>query len=485
MFLGIDQGTTGTTALLLSKKGKVIGTLTVAVPQHFPQPGWVEHDPNELWKSVQKAVTGLLRKTKVSAKKILGVGITNQRETVTLFDDSKALHRFIVWQDRRTSDICKSLEPLASLVESRAGLPIDPYFSASKILWLKRKLNLSSRGSLSSIRFRTVESFLLEKLTGVDATELTNASRTSLLNLHSLRWDHDLCSAFEVPLAWCPPLIPSEGYDFKTKDVGFLPEGIPVVAALGDQQAALFGQCAWNRGEGKITFGTGSFILLNVGPEPARDSQGLVSTLALARASGERTFALEGSVFNCGSWLDWLANELVLFKNSKDSEALAKQCRSSSGVLIVPALTGLGAPFWKPQARAMISGISRGSGRAEIARASLEALAFQNKALIDAMMKAGFGGTLPSTQWKVDGGVVRNNLLMQIQADLLGTPLVRPKNLEATALGVASLAALSLGAFSLSDLKSHWKAEKVFEPHDSARQPLLDHFQDWFKLAKS
>ena len=274
MFLGIDQGTTGTTAVILSSKGKILGGVTIAVPQHFPQPGWVEHDAEQIWKTVQKAVSMVLKKVKVKPSKISAIGITNQRETVGLFEQERPLHRFIVWQDRRTADICKSLAPHASLVQERTGLPIDPYFSATKILWLKSKLSLSES---NSVRFRTIESFLIHRMTGADVMELTNASRTSLLNLHTLRWDRDLLSLYEIPPSWCPRLVPSEGYDFKTKKLGFLPEGIPVVSALGDQQAALFGQCAWQRGEGKITFGTGSFILLNVGFEPVKNPEGLVS----------------------------------------------------------------------------------------------------------------------------------------------------------------------------------------------------------------
>jgi glycerol kinase len=474
MFLGIDQGTTGTTAILLNPKGKRIGKFTAEVPQHFPEPGWVEHDPEEIWSSVRRAVTQVLKQTRSDAHQIEAIGITNQRETVSLFDGERALHRFIVWQDRRTASLCDRFRKFESQIKRRSGLPVDPYFSGSKIRWLMEKLKISTKSK--TIRFRTIDSFLLYRLTGEDATEATNASRTSLMNLKSRKWDLDLFEIFGIPTSMAPQIVPSEKLGFKTKNVGFLPDGIPVEAALGDQQAALFGQVGWKKGAGKITFGTGSFLLVNTGDKIVASRHGLVSTLAIEWADRKPLYALEGSAFICGAWIQWLRDELKIIETSAASEKLAGSVPSSDGVIVIPALSGMGAPFWKPNLRGAILGLTRGTTRAHLARASLEALAFQNKALIDAVRK---DQSRLKLDWRVDGGAVSNDLLLQIQADTLAAEIIRPKNLEATSTGVALLAAKSRGALNLAEIEKLWEIDRTFVP--TKNKDLQTKYGIWYE----
>ncbi len=476
MILGIDQGTTGSTAILLSQDGSFLGSFTAAVPQHFPQPGWVEHEPSEIWKSVTDAIKGVLKKVSKPASEISVIGITNQRETVSLFDDHTPLHRFIVWQDRRTADVCKKLERHKGTVRNLSGLPIDPYFSATKISYLLKKVPNAKK--IKKLRFRTIDSFLFSKFSGEDAIEVTNASRTSLLNLKTLQWDERLFDIFSVPSHIAPPIISSEGFEYRTKNLDFLPDGIPIRAALGDQQAALFGQLGWKKGDGKITYGTGSFILLNTGNKFIRSKNNLVSTVALQLKSGQTTYALEGSAFISGAWIQWLRDNLKMISDSAESEALASQVDSSAGVIIIPALSGMGAPFWKPDMRGGILGLTRGSNRMHIARASLEALCFQNKALIESMVRD-YRGLKPS--WRVDGGAVKNNLLLQLQANILGTKIIRPQNLEATATGVALLAAYSHQLLSLNDIQRLWQQDQIFSPQSTKKSELEKNYHAWIK----
>ncbi len=478
MILGLDQGTTGTTAVILNDKGRLIAKATTPVQQFFPKPGWVEHDPEQIWKTVGKSISSVLKQSGKSAKNIRCIGITNQRETVSVFKNRKPLHRFIVWQDRRTAEACATLKRYESTVAHRSGLPIDPYFSATKIRWIQDKLSLSAADK--DLRFRTIDSFLIERMTGADAIEVTNASRTSLLSLRELAWGGDLFEIFGIPRDWAPRVIPSQFEDLRTKGLSFLPDGIPVCAALGDQQAALFGQAGWNEGDGKITFGTGSFILLNTGSIPIASKNKLISTVALQWKSGQALYALEGSAFICGAWVQWLRDQLRLLKKSSDIEALAKKTKSSGGVFVLPALSGWGAPFWSPQSRGSIMGLTRGSGPEHIARASLEALAFQNRALVDAMKGDSHAHRL---SWKVDGGAVSNSLLMQIQANALGLPLQRPKNLEATATGVALLAAHQRGILDLDAIQKSWKLDREFKPN-SEQQETDALYRSWLSLAQ-
>lgn len=475
MILGIDQGTTSTRAVLLNERGRLLGSFSSSVPQHFPQPGWVEHDPDDIWKSVGAAIQGALNKLGRKASEIQCIGITNQRETVSLFEDQRALHRFIVWQDRRTAEDCKKLAPYHSKIEKLSGTPIDPYFSSTKIKWLLKKLKI--RRPSAGLRFRTIDSFLFSKLCGQDAIEATNAHRTQLLDLEKVEWSQKLLELFEIPQSLCPAIVPSEGIPFKTKNCEFLPDGIPVTAALGDQQAALFGQLAWTRGSGKITFGTGSFILVHTGNRPLRSKQKLVSTLARVRKNGAVDYALEGSVFISGAWIQFLRDQLKLISSSDEIEALALGCESSEGVMVFPGLSGFGAPFWKPAARGGILGLTRGSQRAHVARASLEALAFQNYALIDSIQKDSPGFKMK--EWKVDGGAVKNNLLLQIQSDLLKTDIIRPQNLEATGTGIALLAGSAHGLLSLEEIKEQWRLDQHFQPDPANTKKLRDQYQKW------
>lgn len=477
MFLGIDQGTTGTTALVLSPSGQVKGRLTVPVQQFFPKPGWVEHDPGQIWKTIEKAVTGALKKARVSAKKIQCIGLTNQRETVSLFKGSEPLHRFIVWQDRRTASFCEKLMPKEDQIISRAGTPIDPYFSGSKIRWLLDHLKILNPSS--EIKFRTIDSYLIHRMTGEDAIEATNASRTSLMNLKSLQWDDTLFSLYGIPRSIAPRIIRSQPEGLKTRGLKFLPDGIPLAGILGDQQAALYGQCAWEKGLGKITYGTGSFILLNCGETPLSSKHRLVTTVAAALRNSKTTYALEGSVFICGAWIQWLRDQLGLVASSKDSEKLAQKVATSDGVFVVPALTGYGAPLWNAHLRGSISGLTRGSSKSHIARASLEALAFQNRLLVDTMMA---DGKLSSTEWRVDGGAVENNLLMQIQSNVLGSRLFRPVNLEATATGAALLSAEACGYLSSQQIEKIWKLQKTFSPEANETDRLNQVYKDWCRL---
>jgi len=476
MLLGIDQGTTGSTAVLIHPSGEFLASATAAVPQHFPKPGWIEHDPNEILRSVEEAVNAVFRKAGKSPKDVLAIGVTNQRETVSLFDDDKPLHRFIVWQDRRTADFCAKLKSKEKTIRKLSGLPVDPYFSGSKIHWLLKELKIKNTSKNSSLRFRTIDSFLLRAMTGADVIEATNASRTSLLNLAKVKWDPTLLKIYGVPANLCPEVIPSEGFTLKTRGCKFLPDGIPVKACLGDQQAALFGQAGWNAGAGKITYGTGSFILLNTGSRLSISKNHLVSTLALQWSNGKKLYALEGSAFICGAWIQWLRDQLKMIESSAESETLASSVKSSEGVVVIPALAGMGAPFWKPNARGAIMGLTRGSDRRHLARASLEALCFQNRALVEAMKKDAKG---IKVDWRVDGGAVQNNLLMQIQADVLNQKIRRPVNLEATATGVALLAGVSANLLSLDDVAALWKLEREFKPENS--KSYQDAYARWLK----
>ncbi|TVQ79197.1 MAG: glycerol kinase GlpK [Bradymonadales bacterium] len=476
MILGIDQGTTGTTAVLMTKKGQIKSKFTSAVTQHYPKAGWVEHDPNQIMKSLSHAISGALTKARARAEKIEVIGITNQRETVSLFEGRKALHRFIVWQDRRSSRDCDLIRSrFGDSILKKTGLPVDPYFSSSKIAWLIRELKLSKKRDL---KFRTIDSFLLHQLTGEDVTEITNAHRTQLLGLESGKWEAELFDQFDIPQKFAPQIVPSEGAELSTKALSFLPKGIPIRAILGDQQAALFGQNAWKPSTGKITFGTGSFILVNTGDDSKISEHKLAATIALQWKNGKKVYALEGSSFICGAWIQWLRDELGLLSTSKDSEKLAKKVKDSLGVMVIPALTGLGAPFWKSEMRGQIVGLTRGTNRSHIARASLEALAFQNRALIDAIRKDAGDRAI---EWRVDGGASQNNLLMQIQSDVLDEPLIRPKSFEATAVGVGLLAAFSIGLLSLKEIESLWKKDRGFQPKASETNRYGSLYQDWIK----
>ncbi|MEJ2470927.1 MAG: glycerol kinase GlpK [Desulfuromonadales bacterium] len=466
--LAIDQGTTGSTALLVGHDLRIHGRHTVDFPQHYPQPGWVEHDPEEIWLSVRQAVLDLLEKTATRAQQVQAIGITNQRETTLLWErrDGRPVANAIVWQCRRTADICKQLRQrgLEPAFKDKTGLVLDPYFSGTKLTWLFRQdSSLKLRAETGKLAFGTVDSFLVWRLTGgaQHVTDFSNASRTLLMDLHSLAWDEDLMQVLDVPAAIMPEIHPNAGVYGKTRGLDFLPDGIPIAGMAGDQQAALFGQACFAPGQTKCTYGTGAFILENIGAEPLASKHGLLTTVAW-QIQNQTHYALEGSAFIAGAAVQWLRDGVGLIKASHEIEALARQVPDSAGVVFVPALTGLGAPHWRSEARGQISGLTRGTTAAHLARATLEGIALQIHDLVMAMVD---DRGEPVSILKVDGGAAQNDLLMQMQADLIGRPVSRPETVETTALGAAMLAGLAVGFWAdTRELAQGWREERRFEP---------------------
>ena len=450
--LAIDQGTTGSTVLVMSDDGVVRGRASREFPQYFPSPGLVEHEPEEIWSSVVDSVTEALRAASVEASDCAGIGITNQRETTLLWDrvSGRSVHRAIVWQDRRTSARCAELKAmgLEPMFRARTGLLLDPYFSGTKLEWLLDHVDgARAHAERGEWVFGTVDSFLVHRLSGgaLHITDVTNASRTLLYDIQRNVWDDELLAQFRIPRAMLPEVRSCSEVYGRTRGVPGLPDGIPIAGIAGDQQAALFGQACFEVGEAKCTYGTGAFLLMNTGAQPVRSHNGLVTTIAWRLGKDkETTYALEGSAFVAGSALQWLRDQLGIIKKADEIEALAKRVPSSDGVVFVPALTGLGAPYWDPEARGLITGITRGTSAAHIARATLEGIAFQIADLVQAMVG---DAQRPVTRLRVDGGASQNDLLMQFQSDLLDVPVDRPSNVETTALGAAYLAGLATGVF--------------------------------------
>lgn len=466
--LAIDQGTTGTTVAVMNVRGNLLGSVNYEFPQIYPKPGWVEHDPNDIWSSVLKGIRAVFRKGFCKPADIACIGITNQRETALLWEhhSGKPLANAIVWQCRRTSAFCEGLKRkgFESMVRDRTGLVLDPYFSASKFRWLLDATEgARGRAKNGDVAAGTIDAFLLHRLTGgaVHATDVSNASRTSLMNLKTLDWDPELLKLFNVPRGILPAIVPSSGELGFTSGIKGLPDGIPISGIAGDQQSALFGQAGFERGAAKCTFGTGSFILMNTGQDRMHSDAGLLSTVAW-QLPGEKTpvYALEGGAFVCGAAVQWLRDELGIIKRAPEIESLALQVRDAAGVEFVPALTGLGAPHWDPEARGMISGLTRGAGAAHLARATLEAMALQNVDILRAMERD-LGRRMRAL--KVDGGAAANNLLMQLQADFLGREIVRPKVIETTVAGACFLAGLGVGIWKDVDaIAKVWRAETTF-----------------------
>jgi glycerol kinase len=471
--IAIDQGTTGTTVLVLDEQLQVRGRGYKEFRQIYPKPGWVEHDPEDIWASVTAALSAAL--AGIDAKTIAAIGITNQRETTVLWDrkTGKPAHNAIVWQDRRTADRCAELKPKEARVRELTGLPIDPYFSGTKIHWM-----LSHGVSPAGLAFGTIDSFLLWRLTGgaVHATDVTNASRTLLFDLHTLSWSDELCDLMGVPRALLPNVVPSSGVCGQTKGVPGLPDGIPIAGLAGDQQSALFGQACFGVGDAKCTYGTGAFILMNTGDKPVASRSGLVTTVAWKLSTGELRYALEGSAFIAGAAVQWLRDGLQFFSSAAEVEALAASVPDSAGVIVVPAFAGLGAPHWRPDARGSITGLTRGTTRAHIARATLEGIALQNVDILRAMERDS-GKKLGSL--KVDGGAAANNLLMQFQSDVLGVAIARPQLVESTALGAAFLAGLGTSVWKDQDqIRATWREDRKFTPA-SDRAWVADHLRRW------
>lgn len=474
LLLSIDQGTTGNTAFLMDDRLNVLAKANREFPQIFPQPGWVEHDPETIWTGVKLVVADALKHAGRQAREITAIGITNQRETTVVWDRATGtpVANALVWQDRRTAGKCDALKKAGheALYRDKAGLVLDPYFSGTKVAWLLENVpGLRARAERGEVVFGTIDSFLLFRLTGgaVHATDVSNASRTLLFDIHALDWSDALCGPLGVPRAMLPKVRPSSEIYGVTKGLDFLPDGIAVSGMAGDQQSALFGQLCLETGAAKCTYGTGSFTLMNTGERPVSSKNGLLTTVAWKLGDEPAKYALEGSAFIAGAAVQWLRDGLGLFQSSAEVEALAAQVDDSEGVVFVPALTGLGAPHWKPDARGVITGLTRGTTKAHIARAALEGIAFQNYEILKAMEE---DAGAPLTVLKVDGGASANNLLMQFQADLLDRPIVRPKMIETTALGAALLAGLATKVWpSTAALESVWQEDRVFKPKMKVR----------------
>lgn len=481
IILAIDQGTTGSTAVLVDRDLRIYGSVNEEYPQHYPHAGWVEHDPEDIWRSVESVVRKVLARTRVNVADIAVIGITNQRETVVGWEaqSGQPIHNAVVWQCRRTADVCKKLkdEGLEPLFQKRTGLVLDPYFSGTKIAWILDHVE-GARDRLDDLRFGTIDSFLVSRLTQgeVHVTDVSNASRTLLMNLASCTWDEELAKHLRVPLQVMPEIRSSSEVYGRTKGLSFLPDGIPIAGIAGDQQAALFGQTCFDVGEAKCTYGTGAFMLMNVGHTPKVSANGLLSTAAW-RIGDKTTYALEGSAFVAGAIVQWLRDGLGIISSSKEVEELARSVPDSNGVVLVPALAGLGAPHWNPQARGVIWGLTAGVTRAHVARAALEGIAFQCHDILKAM-EEDVGA--PLQVLRIDGGAAANNLLMQFQADLLEVEISRPEVLETTALGAALLAGLGVGFFDgLEDIRRIWREELRFTPamDDETRTAHLDRWR--------
>jgi len=466
--LAIDQGTTGTTSILIDKNGSAAGKVNLEFPQYYPKPGWVEHDPMEIWDCTMKTVRAVLKKAKVKASQIAAIGITNQRETTVLWDrrTGKPSHKAIVWQCRRTANICDALKKAghAEMIRSRTGLVVDAYFSGTKVKYLLDNVAGARKAAAAGrICFGTIDSWLVRQLTGgkVHAIEISNASRTMMYNIRKLCWDKDILKILDVPESVLPEVVASSGIVGHTEGVDGLPDGIPIAGIAGDQQAALFGQTCFKEGSSKCTYGTGAFLLMNTGSKPVSSRSGMLTTIGW-KLGGEVTYALEGSVFICGAVVQWLRDGLQIIGSAGESEKLAMSVPDTGGVYLVPALVGLGAPHWDMYARGTIVGVTRGTTRAHLTRAALEAMCYQTRDVVDAMAK---DSGIPLKSLFVDGGAVANNFLMQFQSDVVGVMVDRPKMIETTALGCAFLAGLAVGFWpNLKSLEKARKTDRLFKP---------------------
>jgi glycerol kinase len=467
--LAIDAGTTGVTTMAVDERGGVLGKGYREFPQSFPRAGWVEHDPEDWWSAALASAKDALDSASLEPAEVRAVGITNQRETTVVWDrdTTRPAHPAIVWQDRRTAPMCEALkeEGWEPKVADRTGLVIDPYFSATKLAWLLEHVDgLRPDADAGRLAFGTVDSYLIARLTGGRAhvTDHTNASRTMLFDIHRLEWDPELLDRFRVPPSLLPEVLPSAGAFGTTDPQAFLGIDAPIAGVAGDQQAALVGQACFAPGDAKNTYGTGSFVLLNTGPEVPR-ARGLLTTIAYSDADGVR-YALEGSIFVTGAAIQWLRDGLGIIDEAGEAGPLASSVPDTGGVFFVPALAGLGAPWWDPYARGTIVGLTRGTTRAHLVRAAVEAMAYQTRDVADAMVA---GGGVPLASLRVDGGASAMDVLLQFQADLLGVPVLRPRVQETTALGAALLAGLGTGVWSSKEeAASAWTLDREFTPGD-------------------
>jgi glycerol kinase len=483
--LALDQGTTSSRAMLVDRDGQVGGLAQKLLSQKFPQPGWVEHDAIEIWESQLAVAHEVLHAQRLTPNDIVAIGIANQRETIILWDRASGLPvaPAIVWQDRRTSTSCDALRAAghSHVIEQRTGLVVDAYFSATKLRWLLDNVpGARDKAVNGELAAGTVDSWLIFKLSGAHLTDTSNASRTMLMNLHSLQWDHEMLAMFDIPRSVLPEIVPSSALSCYTK-ISIFGSAIPIAGIAGDQQAATFGQTCFSPGMAKNTYGTGCFMLMPVGTTPMMSNNNLLATVGWTINSTPKFHAqylLEGSVFMAGAIVQWLRDGLGIIESAEQSESLAMQVPDNGGVVFIPAFTGLGAPHWDAQARATIFGMSRGTTKAHLARAALESIAYQSTDLLIAMQK---DSTITLQELRVDGGACRNNLLMQFQADMLAIPVVRPKVTETTALGAAYLAGLAVNFWqSTSELESHRHIDRCFLPSmDTAQR--CEHMYWWHR----
>ncbi len=487
--LAIDQGTTSSRALIFDENLSVLGVGQQEFEQIYPKPGWVEHNPEAIWHSVEASISIAIEKAGIKANDIVGIGITNQRETVVLWDrqTGKPLHNAVVWQCRRSTGICHRLKEqgLELTFSSRTGLLLDPYFSGTKLTWLFENVDgLLAKAKAGKVKAGTIDSFLVDRLTGgaTHVTDASNASRTLLMNIHKQEWDEELADALGVPISILPRIRGCSEVYGKTQGLSVLPDGIPIAGMAGDQQAALFGQACFEPGSAKCTYGTGAFLLMNTGEKAVKSQNRLLTTIAW-RIGNQTTYALEGSVFIAGAVVQWLRDGLGLIQNSAEVEALAAQVPDSGGVVLVPAFVGLGAPHWKADARGIMTGLTRGTTTAHIARAALDGIALQNYEILKAMES---DAGRPLTELKVDGGAAANDLLMQFQADILNCSIERPEMLETTVLGAAFLAGQAVGVWpGFDDIRRTWKQDRRFDPSmaEEERRDYIDRWKAAVKLA--
>lgn len=472
--MAIDQGTTSSRVVIMNQVGSLVASGSAEFKQIFPEPGWVEHNPEEIWQSVKVSARKALEQAKVSPQDIAAIGITNQRETVVAFRKStgEVLYNAIVWQCRRTTKMCEQLrKKYAQKIKAKTGLVLDPYFSASKMRWMIENVDAVKKALKDKdLGFGNIDTFLMWKLSNhkIFSTDVSNASRTMLMNLKTGAWDAELLKLFKVPLECLPEIKSSSGHFGEVQGLDFIKDKTPITGVAGDQQAALFGQACFSVGESKCTFGTGSFILMNTGTQFLKSKSGLLSTVAWKIGTEKIQYALEGGAFICGAAVSWLRDGLELFEKSSDVEKLAALVDNTNGVEFVPALTGLGAPHWKPNARGELTGLTRGTTKAHVARATLEAMALQNADILLAMQK---DLKKKLKRLRVDGGASANNLLMQLQADYLMTNVDRPEQVETTATGACYLAGLGVGLWkNLEEIRKIWKKDREFNPQLSNKE---------------
>ncbi|PKR83632.1 glycerol kinase GlpK [Heyndrickxia camelliae] len=482
--LSIDQGTTSSRAILFNHAGEIVETAQREFEQFFPEPGWVEHDANEIWTSVLACIAEVLRKADVNPNQVAGIGITNQRETTVVWDKTtgKPIYKAIVWQSRQTEEICKELREngYSDLFRDKTGLLIDPYFSGTKVKWILDHVEgAREKAEKGELLFGTIDTWLVYKLSGGKrhVTDYSNASRTLMYNIYELTWDEELLKILGVPKSMLPEVCQSSEVYAKTVDYHFFGHEVPIAGIAGDQQAALFGQACFEKGMAKNTYGTGCFMLMNTGEKAVKSENGLLTTLAWG-VDGKVEYALEGSVFVAGSAIQWLRDGLRMLKNAPESESYATKVDSTDGVYIVPAFVGLGTPYWDSDARGAVFGLTRGTTKEHLIRATLESLAYQTKDVLDAMVS---DSELDLKSLRVDGGAVKNNFLMQFQSDILGVPVDRPVVSETTALGAAYLAGLAVGYWNdKQEIAKQWKKEKTFTKQlDDDRSKKL--YEGWKK----